>query len=446
MLLCKQCRRRSTSDAPSCIIGFSRLTSRLVPHRPLSMPPFTEATISGPPPSSELLFGARVQSLVFASGREISSATLFPLLHLGGWIAFGFVPFAWTINTWGLRGALLDNAWSAATGALVTLGLRIAYQRARRAKVSYLVLAPVVLVTCAVLAEVWYLCDLLVVRWAFARFASVGSLHAQFAFGADYLNRAPLRIPFGQWLIYSFALLSWSSLYFCINSMLALELEKARVAHALKLADSARLRVLQAQLNPHFLFNALNGVATLIRENKGPTAANMVSTLSDFLRATLRTVNVPEIPVFEELVFIDQYIELQQLRFADRLEVSVDAAEETYSALVPTLILQPLVENAVQHGVLTQERGGLVSISIKKCKQDLLLTVEDDGPGPAESTPQRFGIGLTNTAERLRTLYGEGAAMSIGRSMGGGCIVELRLPFRENRKLSVMSTTTAEVS
>jgi len=99
-------------------------------------------------------------------------------------------------------------------------------------------------------------------------------------------------------------------------------------------------------------------MATLIREHQGAAAAKMVSTLSDFLRATLHTANLPEISVSEELVFVDQYVELQQLRFADRLRVSIEADEETYSALLPTLILQPLVENAVQHGVLPRERGG----------------------------------------------------------------------------------------
>jgi LytS/YehU family sensor histidine kinase len=212
---------------------------------------------------------------------------------------------------------------------------------------------------------------------------------------------------------------------------MALELEKARVAHAMKLADTARLKVLQAQLNPHFLFNALNGVATLIRENKGAAASKMVSTLSDFLRATLRTVNLPEIPVSEELVFVDQYIELQQLRFADRLRVVIDAQEETYSALLPTLILQPLVENAIQHGVLAQESGGSVSVSITRRGTDLRVSVDDDGPGPTELGPQSFGVGLANSAERLRALYGEDATMSIGRSTRGGFEVVLRLPFRQ---------------
>jgi signal transduction histidine kinase len=406
------------------------------------MSSISESVVLSPSDSGDSPFGERARSLVFASGRQISSAALFPLLHWGGWIAFGMVPFAWTLGTWGLPGALLDNSWSAITGAVVTLGLRSAYRRARQARISYFILAPVVLVSCAVLAEIWYLCDLLVVRWAFDRLASVSSLHAQFAFGAEYLNGAPLRIPFGQWLIYSFALFSWSSLYFGINSMMALELEKARAAHALKLADTARLRVLQAQLNPHFLFNSLNGVATLIRENKGAAAANMVLTLSEFLRATLRTVDAPEISVAEELVFVDQYTELQQLRFADRLNVLVDAAEETYSAAIPTLMLQPLVENAVQHGVLTRESGGSVSISIRREGEHLVVTVEDDGPGPSTPGPPRFGVGLANTSARLRALYGDAATMLTRRSERGGFFVELRLPFRERKKDDAMVTMT----
>jgi signal transduction histidine kinase len=399
--------------------------------------------MSWPSSSSELLFGTRAHSLVLASGRQISSAALFHILNWSGWFVFGAIPFVWTLSSWGFLGALLNNLVFVLCGALVCLGMRVAYRRARRQKISYLVLAPLVLLVCAVLAEVWYAVELIVARWSFNELAALGSVHAQFAFGASNLAKASLWISVYEWFLNCSALLTWSSLYFGVNSMMDLELEKARATHALKLADSAQLRVLQAQLNPHFLFNALNGVATLVRENKGPTAARMISTLSDFLRATLRTVNVPEITVSEELVFIDQYIELQQLRFADRLKVIVDATEESYSALLPTLILQPLVENAVQHGVLTQERGGSVGVSIKKFKDHLLVTVDDDGPGPATSGAQRLGVGLANTAERLHALYGDEAAMSTGRSMGGGFVVELRLPFRERKEEGVMSMTAA---
>jgi two-component system, LytTR family, sensor kinase len=387
---------------------------------------------SSPPPAFDALLGYRAPGLILGSGRQISRTTLFSLLHWGGWFAFGAVPFAWSLSSWSLWGAFLNNALFSTSGALVTLGLRTVYRRARTSKVSYAVLAPAVLLMCAILAQVWYLGELLVGRWCFQRLAALPSVHAQFEFGARALAQAPLIIAMGEWFVFVFALLTWSSLYFGINSAMDLRLERARVVHALKLADMARLKVLQSQLNPHFLFNALNGVATLIREHRSWAAAKVVSTLSDFLRATLRTVNLPEIPVSEELVFIDQYIEIQQLRFADRLRVDVDAEEETYWALVPTLILQPLVENAVQHGVLSHERPGCVSVSIARCDRQLRIAVEDDGPGPAERGPPSFGVGLANTAERLQALYGDDATMLIGRSPQGGFSVVLRLPFRES--------------
>jgi two-component system LytT family sensor kinase len=384
------------------------------------------------PSGFDALLGYRAHGLVLGSGRKISRTTLFSLLHWGGWLAFGAVPFAWTVSSWSLWGAFLNNALFIASGALLTLGLRAVYKRARMSKVSYAVLAPAVLLTCAILAEVWYLGELLVARWCFQRLAALPSVHTQFEFGARALGKAPLTINMGEWFVFVFALLTWSSLYFGINSAMDLNLERARVAHALKLADSARLKVLQSQLNPHFLFNALNGVATLIREHRGWAAAKMVSTLSDFLRATLRTVNLPEITVSEELVFVDQYIEIQQLRFADRLHIDIDAEEETYWALVPTLIMQPLVENAVQHGVLSHERPGSVSVSIARRDRHLRMSVEDDGPGPAESGPPSFGVGLANTVERLHALYGDDATMLIGRSARGGFSVVLHLPFRES--------------
>jgi two-component system LytT family sensor kinase len=392
------------------------------------------------PLGSEWLFGPRAHSPLLESGRHISRGKLFAFLHWSGWLAFGTIPFVWTLTSWGLLGALLNNLLFVCVGSLVTLGLRAAYRRCRQAKVTYTVLAPTVLITCAAVAQIWYLAELLAARTSFKWLAGIDGVHAQFEFGAQQLANAPLLIPLGPWFTYCFALLTWSSLYFGINSIMDLELEKTRVAYAMKLAEEARLRVLQAQLNPHFIFNALNGVATLIRENRGQTAANMVSTLSDYLRATLRTVNLPEITVSEELVFIDQYIELQQLRFSDLLRVSMKVDVSVYSALIPTLVLQPLVENAVQHGVLMHEHGGNVRISIVKRDGRLIVSVEDDGPGPGIAWPPQFGVGLTNTSERLRALYGDAASMSIGRSDGGGFAVRLQMPFKLDRKESAMTT------
>ena len=249
---------------------------------------------------------------------------------------------------------------------------------------------------------------------------------------SEVASQARWWIPVGHWMMYTSLLLTWSSLYFGINAMLDLESEHARSAHALKLADSARLRALQSQLNPHFLFNALNGIATLIREGQRTRAADTVDTLSDFLRLTLQKLDSPEIPVREELAFVEQYLRIQRLRFGSSFRATVAADPETHNALVPTLILQPLVENAVRHGVLARAQGGALSVTI--CRRDdvLVITVEDDGPGLGEASAHPYGVGLKNSAERLAALYGDDAHMSVGaRPYGRGFVVVVFLPFRE---------------
>lgn len=363
------------------------------------------------------------------ASRWRSRATLFNLLHWSGWLVFAAIPFVWTVRSWGLFGALLNNLIFVVSGGFVTLGLRFVYRGVRKRGMSYVAIAPCVLLASAILAEFWYAIELLIARSSFQFLATWNLTGTLFAFGAAELASNSYLIKYGQWFVYFFALLTWSSLYFGITSIMELEVERKRAGEAIRLAESARLTVLQAQLNPHFIFNALNGVTTLIRERKTDAAVTMVSTLSGFLRATLRTGNRPELTVSEELVFVDQYIELQQLRFADRLRFHIDAAEETFAALLPTLILQPLVENAVVHGALSQGRGGAVRVSIHRSGVELVIAVEDNGAGGDLSTIPSFGVGLTNTAERLNALYGEAGRLSIGKSAAGGFVVTLAMPF-----------------
>jgi len=238
--------------------------------------------------------------------------------------------------------------------------------------------------------------------------------------------------PIGHWVLFTSLLSTWCSLYFGIKAMLDLEAERARSVRALKLADSARLRALQSQLNPHFLFNALNGIATLIREGERTRAADTVDTLSDFLRLTLHTLDSPEISVREELEFVEQYLRIQHLRFGASLRATIVADPGTHDALVPTLILQPLVENAVRHGVLARPQGGSLSVAIRRRDASLVISVEDDGPGRKAEIAQPYGVGFKNSAERLAALYGDDAHMSVGpRPNGGGFVVVVFLPFRK---------------
>lgn len=371
-------------------------------------------------------------SIILASGRTLSKATLFRMLHCGAW--FGFGAFIWALNIAdiGLFPAVLDEFVWVAGGFTLTLGLRRVFRRARAAGWSYTSLGMLALTLSMLVAPIWYALYLGLLRSGLAGVAQWPGLRAMFAHEASETARLPWWIPLGYWNMFTSILLTWSSLYFGVNAILDLETERARSVRALKLADSARLRALQSQLNPHFLFNALNGIATLIREGDRTRAADTVDTLSDFLRLTLQKLDSPEIPVREELAFVEQYLRIQRLRFGSAFRATVDADPETHDALVPTLILQPLVENAVRHGVLARARGGALSVSIRRRDEALVITVEDDGPGLGDESKHPYGVGFKNSAERLAALYGDDAHMSVGtRPHGRGFVVVVFLPFRK---------------
>jgi LytS/YehU family sensor histidine kinase len=197
------------------------------------------------------------------------------------------------------------------------------------------------------------------------------------------------------------------------------------------LADTAHLRALQSNLNPHFLFNALNGIATLVRVRESVGAAAMVDALATFLRSTLQRLDTPELRVAEEIELIEQYLCIERYRFGTRLHAVVEAKREALGALIPTLILQPLVENAVRYSVLPREAGGSLWVSVRKELAVLVVSVEDDGAGLNGGTLNVFGMGLQNSSDRLNALYGAGASLTIGsRTDGTGCAVVIRLPFR----------------
>jgi two-component system, LytTR family, sensor kinase len=365
------------------------------------------------------------------SGRTLSKATLFNVLHWGGWFALGamFVPL--NAAKEGKWPATLDMVLWVLCGAVITLGFRRVFQRARSAHLSYRSLPVLVLALSIFGAALWYVICLALARASLPAILQVPGFGAIFAKYAAQTAAEPWLIPLDYWGFYTCTLLTWSSAYVGINSMLDLEIEHAHAVRALKLADSARLRALQSQLNPHFLFNALNGIATLVREGERTKAADMVDMLGDFLRLTLQKLDSPEIPVSEELAFVEQYLRIQRLRFGSYFRASVDADPETYDALVPTLILQPLVENAVRHGVLARAQGGVLSISIRRCDAVLVITVEDDGPGLGDGSAHPYGVGFKNSAERLEALYGDDAHMSVGpRPHGRGFAVIVFLPFR----------------
>jgi sensor histidine kinase YesM len=187
----------------------------------------------------------------------------------------------------------------------------------------------------------------------------------------------------------------------------------------------ARLEVLRGQLQPHFLFNALNTISSLMYKDV-PAADRVLNRLADFLRLALETAKAQEVCLETELEYTDRYLDIERVRFMDRLCVEREIDAEVRGALVPTLILQPLVENALRHGVGTRAGGGTMWIRARRCDEMLAVEVEDQGWPPQEV---REGVGLSNARARLSALYGERQRLWIDRGSSGGFRVSLELPY-----------------
>lgn len=190
--------------------------------------------------------------------------------------------------------------------------------------------------------------------------------------------------------------------------------------------DEARLNMLKAQIHPHFLFNTLNTISSFVRTD--PLKAEwMIARLSAMLRVSLDRAMAQEVPLSDELRFLEPYLEIEQTRFADRLNVRLEVEPEVLGARVPSLLLQPLVENAVRHGVSRRIGAGRIEIRAWREGDRLRVEVRDDGAGVGEAPV--LGIGLGNVRARLRQLYGERFAFSLEDAPGGGAVARIALPF-----------------
>jgi two-component sensor histidine kinase len=224
-------------------------------------------------------------------------------------------------------------------------------------------------------------------------------------------------------------LLTWSALYVGIRYYRDLEQERERTLSAQGQMHLAQLRALRYQLQPHFLFNTLNAISTLVVEQRSREAVAMIARLSDFLRMTLDEGGSAEIPLREEIRFVQRYLEIEQVRFGDRLRVEFDIDETTLGLSVPILVLQPLVENAVRHAVSARTEGGAIRVEARLERSCLSLSVTDDGPQVSAARGQATdGIGFANTRERLHRLYGERQSFTAGERPGGGFRVAIMLP------------------
>jgi len=193
----------------------------------------------------------------------------------------------------------------------------------------------------------------------------------------------------------------------------------------------AQLKALQMQMEPHFLFNTLNSITSLVTQGRNTEANRTLSHLNTILRTTLQRKAPEKVPFTEELRVVESYLAIQQVRFSDRLSIRIDATEDARQCLVPSFILQPLVENAVQHGIAHSEAGGMIETTAKRIGDDLWLQVRDNGLG--EDSPQStgHGIGLRNTQERLAYFYPGTHTLTAGPLSSGGFEVTIQIPYEQ---------------
>jgi two-component sensor histidine kinase len=206
------------------------------------------------------------------------------------------------------------------------------------------------------------------------------------------------------------------------------QVEAARLNEQL---SKAQLESLRRQIEPHFLFNSLNAIAGLVREKRNDAATSAIAALSEFLRKIIDHSDRQEVPLEEEVQFLQRYLDIQKVRFADRLQSDVDVPRELFPVQIPSLILQPIVENAIKHGIAKQARAGCIQVAAFRADRRLILRVYNDGPPLPEGWERtQSGIGILNVRKRLESLYGDRFEFNM-RNQAAGVEVVMCLPFLE---------------
>ena len=351
----------------------------------------------------------KVESIFRDRGR------LFWILNIGGWVGY-------TLTAW--LGAFAHEkpesyfaviAVTAAVGFAVTIPMRYLFRHfwAR----SPLILAAVMMSTCYVTALGWrWLHNVLYYDWVKNSWQPEELM--------DYVSGV-----MGSFYI----LLCWTGLYFGIKYYQQLQEQTEQTLKATAAAHQAQLKMLRYQLNPHFLFNTLNAISTLILDGANETANKAVSRLSDFLRYTLDNDPMSQVTLGSELSALDLYLEIEKVRFGDRLIIEKTIESPAEKALVPSLILQPLIENAIKYAITPYEDGGTLRISARVQRGVLVMQISDTGPGlgNSESNHKSSGVGLKNTRDRLQQLYGDSQAFTLAPNEPSGLTITINLPFEE---------------
>lgn len=337
---------------------------------------------------------------------------LFWTLHAAGWAAYGITQYVG--GFFYPEASSYARVWlvAAIAGFVLSAPMRYIYRRLWGRSPRTIVLG--VLLTCYVTA----LALRVLINLSYIEFVA-----------PDWQMQTRLEI-FGGALSTAYILLCWSVLYFGIKFYESKRQQEEAMLKAVALAQEAQLKMLRYQLNPHFLFNTLNAISTLILDNENRKANHAVARLSDFLRYTLDQDPMKKVTLRQELEALDLYLGTERLRFGERLRLEYAVEEPALDALVPSLLLQPLLENSLKYAVSAREQGGLVRIEGRIREALLELAVIDDGPGLPDGPPpgDRRGVGLANTRERLKVLYGENCRFA-ALNTHPGLRVDMALPL-----------------
>ncbi len=339
---------------------------------------------------------------------------LFWGLHTLGWGAYGLAQYVGSAVYGKEPGYVQVIAIAAASGFLLSAPLRWLYRRLWTAGPRAMLIGSPI--ACWIVALGWRA----IINTAYMDIVKPDWAH----------EHAPQPLEIFVGTLSSMALLlCWTGLYYGVKFYERLQLEREATLRQSALAQEAQLKMLRYQLNPHFLFNTLNAISTLVLDGQNRTANLAVSRLSEFLRYTLDQDPMKKVTLRQELDALNLYLGIEKLRFGDRLRLEFDVDERTESALVPSLLLQPLVENAMKYAIAPREQGGAVTVAAGIEGGRLKLAVQDDGPGlPPAASGNGRGVGLRNTRERLKVLYGDAHSIEAADA-SPGLRVEMRLPL-----------------
>lgn len=339
--------------------------------------------------------------------------------QLGGWLLYTTVVAASMFPMRSMRETIAYHAMFVVAGfacSFVMYGVCHALWRAR---------VPLIraLLTCTVVA------------YGLGIVVSSASLWAEMRFGRETSSDFHWTYIFAYAISSSFVLASWSFLYFGIKHYHALEEERGRLQALEVMARQAQMRALRYQLQPHFLFNTLNAISTLVLDNQPRIATQMIARLADLLRRTLDSPDTHQVSLKEEIAVTKEYLALEKVRFGSRLMVTFAIDPETQEAMVPRFLLQPLVENAIRHGLAKRPDGGNLFLRSDMAGGRLRVRIENDRAEDDEPVLRRTtavphrGVGLTNTRARLEQMYGYEATLETHATANGTYEVRISMPF-----------------